>query len=58
MSATIFDILGTVSDLGWNSDRDFALAQVERLLGVLARRATYGSPGLKLDDIYSRRAPT
>ena len=25
MSATVFDILGTVSDLGWNSEKDFAL---------------------------------
>ena len=25
MSATIFDILGTVSDLGWNSEKDFSL---------------------------------
>ena len=25
MTATIFDILGTVSDLGWNSEKDFAL---------------------------------
>ena len=28
-------------------------AQVERLQGVLARRPTFASPQLKLDDIYS-----
>jgi Sulfotransferase family len=33
-------------------------AQVERLQRVLVRRPTFGNPALRLDDIYSRAAPT